>query len=58
MVEPISPSDVKKFIPDFIIETVNKLIVEKWDGDKAIILQDDIMDFIKHVLFLKRNSIL
>lgn len=21
MVEPISPSDVKKFIPDFIIET-------------------------------------
>ena len=30
MVEPISPSDVKKFIPDFIIETVNKLIVEKW----------------------------
>ena len=35
MVEPISPSDVKKFIPDFIIETVNKLIVEKWDGEKA-----------------------
>ena len=25
MVEPISPSDVKKFIPDFIIETVNYL---------------------------------
>lgn len=46
MVEPISPSDVKKFIPDFIIETVNKLIVEKWDGDKAIILQDDIMDIV------------
>ncbi len=46
MIEPISPSDVKKFIPDFIIETVNKLIVEKWDGDKAIILQDDIMDIV------------
>lgn len=46
MVEPISPSDVKKFIPDFIIETVNKLIVEKWDGEKAIILQDDIMDIV------------
>lgn len=46
MVEPISPSDVKKFIPDFIIETVNKLIVEKWDGDKAIILQDHIMDIV------------
>ena len=46
MVEPISPSDVKKFIPDFIIETVNKLIMEKWDGEKAIILQDDIMDIV------------
>lgn len=46
MVEPISPSDVKKFIPDFIIETVNKLIVEKWDGDEAVILQDDIMDIV------------
>lgn len=44
MIEPISPNDVKKSIPDFIIETVNKLIVEKWDGNKAIILQDDIMD--------------
>ena len=46
MIEPISPNDVKKFIPDFIIETVNKLIVEKWDGNKAIILQDDIMDIV------------
>lgn len=46
MIEPISPSDVKKFIPDFIIETVNKLIVKKWDGDKAIIFQDDIMDIV------------
>lgn len=46
MIEPISPNDIKKFIPDFIIETVNKLIIEKWDGDKAIILQDDIMNIV------------
>lgn len=31
MIEPISPNDVKKVIPDFVIETVNKLIMEKWD---------------------------
>ena len=46
MIEPISPSDVKKIIPDFVVETVNKLIMEKWDGDEAIILQDDIMDIV------------
>ena len=46
MVEPISPNDVKKVIPDFVIEAVNQLIKEKWDGKKAIILQDDIMNII------------
>lgn len=46
MIEPISPSDVKKIIPDFVIEAVNQLIMEKWDGDKAIILQDDIMAIV------------
>lgn len=46
MVEPISPNDVKKVIPDFVIEAVNQLIKEKWDGKMAIILQDDIMDII------------
>lgn len=46
MVEPISPSDVKLRIPDFIIEAVNQLIMEKWTGDEAIILQDDILDIV------------
>ena len=46
MVEPISPSDVKKIIPDFVIEAVNQLIMEKWDGYEAVILQDDILDII------------
>ena len=46
MVEPISPSDVKKIIPDFVIEAVNQLIMENWDGHEAIILQDDIMDIV------------
>lgn len=46
MVEPISPSDVKKIIPDFVIEAVNQLINEKWDGYEAVILQDEIMAII------------
>ena len=46
MIEPIRPSDVKKIIPDFVIEAVNQLIKEKWDGYKAVILQDEIMDVI------------
>lgn len=46
MVKPITPDEVKHIIPDFIIEVVNKLIQEKWDGHEAIIKQDEIMDII------------
>lgn len=46
MVKPITPDEVKHVIPDFIIEVVNKLIQEKWDGHEAIIKQDEIMDIV------------
>lgn len=46
MVEPIRPCDVKHEIPDFIIEAVNKLIQEKWNGHEAHIYQDEILDAI------------
>ena len=46
MVEPIGPNEVKLFIPDFIIEAVNRLIKEKWVGHEAVILQDEIMDVV------------
>jgi hypothetical protein len=46
MVEPISPNEVKKIIPDFVIEAVNHLIKEKWNGVNATVLQDEILDII------------
>lgn len=46
MVKPISPKEVTLKIHDFIIEAVNKLIQEKWDGKEAVILQDEIMDIV------------
>ena len=43
-VKPITPDEVVHEIPDVIIETVNQLIKEKWNGYKAHILQDDILE--------------
>lgn len=43
MVAPIRPCDVKLIIPDFVIEAVNKLIQEKWDGTQSHIKQDEIL---------------
>lgn len=45
-VQPISPKDVKREIPDFIFEAVNQLIQQKWDGEKANVLQDEILDLV------------
>lgn len=46
MVDPIKPEEVTHNIPDFVIEAVNKLIREKWNGKEAIIKQDEIMELI------------
>ena len=46
MVKPITPSEVKIVIPDAVIIAVNRLIQDKWDGTKAIIKQDEIMELI------------
>lgn len=45
-VKPISPAEVTHSIPDFIIEAFNKLIREKWDGEEARVLQDEVMDIV------------
>ena len=51
-VTPIRPEHMPKQkreqIPDLIIETVNKLIAEKWNTDtrEAIVYQDDILKAI------------
>ena len=46
MIKPITPDEVKHSIPDFIIEAVNNLIQEKWDGHSAVITQDEILDLV------------
>ena len=50
-VKPITPQEVeearKNDIPSFVIEAVNKLLKKKWDGQKAIIAQDEIISEMK-----------
>ena len=45
MVEPIRPNevDLSKRIPDLMIEAVNKLISQKYNGSSFTILQKDIV---------------
>lgn len=47
MTSPIKPEDVVKqkykYIPDWIISTVNELIVKNWDGGYATISQAEII---------------
>lgn len=46
MVKPITPQEVTREIPDFVINTVNNLIQQKWDGREAVIKQNEIMVII------------
>ncbi len=46
MIKPIRPEEVTYNIPDFVIKAVNFLIQEKWNGEEAIIKQDEIMGLI------------
>lgn len=46
MIEPIRPNDVWIEIPEFVIEIVNKMIKEAWDGEEAKISQKDVVDKI------------
>lgn len=43
-VKPITPDEVVHEIPDVIIEVVNDLIREKWNGQKSHILQEEILE--------------
>ena len=45
-VKPISPQEVVNEIPSFIIAAVNKLIQEKWDGRRAMISQNAIINAV------------
>ena len=43
MSKPISPDDVQLTIPDWIIEAVNDLIKENWDGRRSVVVQSAIL---------------
>lgn len=43
-VKPITPDEVVHEIPDVVIEVVNALIKEKWNGQKSHILQEEILE--------------
>lgn len=49
-VKPISPDEVviqkEKEFPDVVIEVVNRLVKEKWNGKQAIVMQADIVNGI------------
>ena len=50
-VKPITPQEAeearKNAVPSFVIEAVNKLLKKKWDGQKAIITQEEIINEMK-----------
>jgi len=43
MSEPIRPNQVKRVLPDYIIDSVNQLIEEKYDGTSFTIKKDDVI---------------
>ena len=49
-VKPISPDELivqkKKEFPEVVIEVVNRLVKEKWNGKQAIVMQADIVNGI------------
>lgn len=46
-IRPIGPKDVKKVIPEFVIEAVNELINEKYTDGRFIIRQGEIKERIR-----------
>lgn len=56
MTKPITPQEVDKVkskgIPAYVIEIINKLIAQNWDGKRAIVKQEDIV-----LAILEKNKI-
>jgi len=61
MVQPITPDQVNErrvvALPDEILEVFNELIVEKWDGCRATIKQDDLVERIVSRLDVERHQV-
>ena len=46
-IRPIGPGDVKKSIPEFVIESVNELINEKYNGSSFVIRLKEVKERVK-----------
>jgi hypothetical protein len=57
MIKPISPEDLVMLVPDFVIEAVNELIIENWNGREARITQDSIIGRIISKESISRDEI-
>ena len=56
-VEPISPSQLVKIIPEEIIKIFNELIQQKWNGREARITQPEVVDKILSDTLFERAQI-
>lgn len=56
-VKPISPDEVVKKVPDAVIKAFNEEIQERWDGNKAVVLQEDVVSRIQGLMEVQRGKI-
>ncbi len=47
MVDPISPNQIQKKIPDFVIEVVNQLLIKHFSNGRATIKQNEIIALLE-----------
>lgn len=57
MVKPIRPDEVRKTVPAHVIEAFNDLITRQWDGDEAVIYQDDAVSEIVKRMCIQRTEV-
>lgn len=66
MVEPISPSNIIKKVPDCVIQGFNNILSERWNGHEArftqeevivAILQADIKDYLTKALIYSKGML-
>lgn len=60
MIQPIKPEEIarkkQEVIPDYVVEIINRIIAEKWNGASSVIKQSDIVARIRDYNF-QRNTL-
>lgn len=59
-VKPISPEELgkPKMIPDIVIEVFNTLIARNWDGSKAVVFREDVLNYIAMMTGMTKSAVL